>query len=94
MNTPCSSHATPSLTAPFTGRVASLWAATAGAWWARWMAPRQAHRSEGELTALDGLSAETLKDIGAPEWVQDRALRAQERARHRGLFERDSLHWR
>ncbi len=94
MNTTCSSYATPSLTAPFTRRVANLWAATAGAWWARWMAPRPAAKTEAELTALDGLSAYTLKDIGAPEWVQERVLRAQERARHGGLFERDSLHWR
>lgn len=95
MNTTCSSYATPSLTAPLlTRRVVSIVAATAGAWWAHWTAPRPAAKTEAELTALDGLSAYTLKDIGAPEWVQERVLRAQERARHGGLFERDSLHWR
>lgn len=95
MNTTCSSYATPSLTAPLlTRRVVSIFAATAGAWWARWMAPRPAAKTEAELTALDGLSAYTLKDIGAPEWVHDRARRAHERARQGGLFERDSLHWR
>lgn len=50
--------------------------------------------TEAELTALDGLSAETLKDIGAPEWLQDQAYRAKERAHQGGVFERDSLHWR
>jgi hypothetical protein len=58
------------------------------------MAPRLARRTACELTALDGLTAETLKDIGAPEWIYERALRAQKRARQGGLFERDSLHWR
>ncbi len=29
--------------------------------------------TESQLTALDGLSAETLKDIGAPDWMQERA---------------------
>jgi hypothetical protein len=46
------------------------------------------------LTALDGLTPETLKDIGAPEWIQARALRAEESARQRRLFERNSLNWR
>jgi hypothetical protein len=58
------------------------------------MAPRQTRRTETNLTALDGLTAETLKDIGAPEWMYERALRTQERALQGGLFERDSLHWR
>jgi hypothetical protein len=58
------------------------------------MDPRKTHLTDNELTALDGLTAETLKDIGAPEWMQARAIRAHERARHGGLFERDSLHWR
>lgn len=67
---------------------------TQRAWWARWLMPRQPQRTQSDLTALDGLTAETLKDIGAPEWMHERALRAQERARQGGLLERESLHWR
>jgi hypothetical protein len=59
-----------------------------------WRASRQARRTACELTALDGLRADTLKDIGAPEWMVERAHRAENRARQGGLFERDSLHWR
>jgi hypothetical protein len=62
--------------------------------WGRFKAVRQTKMTEEDLTALDGLSAATLKDIGAPEWLQDRAHRAKERAHQGGLFERDSLHWR
>jgi hypothetical protein len=60
----------------------------------RFKAVRQTKMTEEDLTALDGLSAATLKDIGAPEWLQDRAHRAKERAHQGGVFERDSLHWR
>lgn len=60
----------------------------------RLMPARQPKMTEQDLTALDGLSAETLKDIGAPEWMQERAQRSANRARRGGLFERDSLHWR
>jgi hypothetical protein len=49
---------------------------------------------ESQLNALDGLSAETLKDIGAPEWLQEQTQRAHDRAWQGGLLERDSLHWR
>jgi len=91
MNTAYSQCATHPLT---THRVASTWTATARAWWARWMAPHQTQQTESDLTALDGLTAKTLKDIGAPEWMHARALRTEERARQGGLFERDSLHWR
>jgi hypothetical protein len=70
------------------------WAGTARAWWARWRTSRRNRLTEDDLTALDGLTPETLKDIGAPEWIQARALRAQESARQRRLFERNSLHWR
>ncbi|MDD2924486.1 hypothetical protein [Rhodoferax sp.] len=70
------------------------WVATTRAWWKRWMASHQARRSACELTALDGLSPHSLKDIGAPEWVVESAQRAQERAHHGGLFERDTSHWR
>ena len=58
------------------------------------MAPRKARLTQADLTALDGLTAETLKDIGAPEWMYERAQRAQERAYQGGLFEQDTLHWR
>lgn len=94
MDTTCSqciASPMPLLTTP---RTISAWAATARAWWTHWTTPRQTHRTESELRALDGLTAEALKDIGAPEWVLERSLRAQERARQGGLFERDALHWR
>lgn len=58
------------------------------------MTIRRRRLSESQLTALDGLSAETLKDIGAPEWLQEQVYRSHERARQGGLLERDSLHWR
>jgi hypothetical protein len=87
----CDARPMPLFTTP---SAVSAWAATARAWWTGWTTPRQTHRTESELRALDGLTAEALKDIGAPEWVLERSLRAQERARQGGLFERDSLHWR
>jgi hypothetical protein len=59
-----------------------------------WRASRQARRTACELTALDGLSAHSLKDIGAPEWMVERAWHIETRARQGGLFERDSIHWR
>lgn len=67
---------------------------TARAWRARGKAAQQPLRTKYDLPVLDGLTAKTLKDIGAPEWVQARAQRAQDLARQRGLFERASLHWR
>lgn len=94
MNTACNPCTTSALTPLQTRRFVNTWVARARAWWTRWTAPRHAPHTESELTALDGLTAETLKDIGAPEWLQERALRTQERARQGGLFERDSLHWR
>jgi hypothetical protein len=57
-------------------------------------AVRQPKMTQEDLTALDGLTAETLKDIGAPEWLQEQVHRAKERAHQGGMFERDSLHWR
>ena len=36
-----------------------------------WRAPRALQ--ESDLGALAGLSPKTLRDIGAPEWVQERA---------------------
>lgn len=60
----------------------------------RLMRARQPRMSECDLTALDGLSAATLKDIGAPEWMHEQAQRSANRAHQGGLFERDSLHWR
>lgn len=62
--------------------------------WSSLMATRGARLSDRKLSSLDGLSAETLKDIGAPEWLQAQAYRSHERARQGGLFERDSLYWR
>ena len=92
MNTACS-PCTPRPTTPSaTQHAVSTWTATASAWWARWRGARQARRAISELPTLDGLSAETLKDIGAPEWMHARAHRTQERARQGGLFERESLH--
>ena len=55
---------------------------------------RQPRMTACDLTALDGLSAASLKDIGAPEWVHERAQRSANRAHQGGLFERDSLYWR
>jgi hypothetical protein len=94
MDTTCSQCITRPMPLLNTPRAASAWAATARAWWTGLTTPRQTHRTESELRALDGLTAETLKDIGAPEWVLERSLSSQERARQGGLFERDSLRWR
>ncbi len=94
MNTTCISYATPSLRVPLIRHVVDIGAATTGAWWARWMAVRQARRAISELDTLDGLNVHTLKDLGAPEWMVERTHRTQERARQGGLFERDTLHWR
>jgi hypothetical protein len=94
MDTTCSQCITspkPLLTTP---QAVSTWAATAYTWWTGLTTPRQTQRTESELRALDGLTAETLIDIGAPEWVLERTLRSKDRARQGGLFERDSLHWR
>lgn len=93
MNTACSTCTT--TTTPFTTqRAVNTWTATARAWWARWKAARQARRAIRELSTLDGLSAEILKDIGAPEWMYERAHRAENRARQGGLFEQNPMHWR
>ena len=62
--------------------------------WATLMAVRRTRPHERPLASLDGLSAQTLQDIGAPEWLQAQAYDSRERARQGGLFERDSLHWR
>jgi hypothetical protein len=62
--------------------------------WASLKIARRAKASEWDLTALDGLSVETLKDIGAPEWVHERFQRSENRAHEGGLFERDPLNWR
>ena len=48
---------------------------------------RRTRRGERQLMSLDGLSAQTLKDIGAPEWLQQRASPGQR-------FARDSAFWR
>lgn len=94
MNTTCSQYTATAYPPPQARHIISRWIGTARARWTRWNTQRQRQKAEDELTALDGLAAETLKDIGAPEWMQARAQRAQERARQGGLFERESLHWR
>ncbi|HEY8906782.1 MAG TPA: hypothetical protein VIM63_12160 [Rhodoferax sp.] len=94
MNTAYSPCATRPLTPLAMPSAIRTWTAAARAWWARGKTPNQAQQTESQLTALDGLTAETLKDIGAPEWLYERAHRTQERARQGGLFERDSMHWR
>jgi hypothetical protein len=70
------------------------WVSAARSPWVRWITPRGPKLSPEELKVLDGLTAETLSDIGAPEWVYERAHRAQERAKQGGLFEQEPLHWR
>jgi hypothetical protein len=94
MNTACSPCTTRPMSPLAMPSAIRTWAATALAWWTRRKTPNQAPRTESQLTALDGLTAETLKDIGAPDWMYERAQRTQERARQGGLFERESLHWR
>jgi hypothetical protein len=71
-----------------------VWSDAARDFFGRLMPPRQPRMSERDLTALDGLSAETLKDIGAPEWMQEGARRSANRAQQGGLFERDTINWR
>jgi hypothetical protein len=93
MNTACN-PCTPPLASLAISSVTRTWFATARAWLAGRKTQNQARRTDSELTALDGLTAETLKDIGAPEWLYERAQRTQERARQGGLFERNSMHWR
>lgn len=70
------------------------WASVVSRLWASLRSPRRTRPSESQLTALDGLSADMLKDIGAPEWLQEQTRRQQNRARQGGLLEQDSLHWR
>ncbi len=94
MNTACCPCTTSPLTPLTAPSVIRTWVATARARWVNWRASRQARRTACEVTALDGLGADTLKDIGAPEWLYARALRIEERARQGGLFERDAMHWR
>jgi len=55
--------------------------------WACLLAARRTRRSERALRSLDGLSAQTLKDIGAPECLQRRASPGQR-------FARESAFWR
>jgi len=70
------------------------WVSVVRRFWATLTAVRRTRPHERPPASLDGLSAETLKDIGAPEWLQAQAYRSHERARQGGLFERDSLYWR
>ena len=39
--------------------------------WRNWHAPRALQ--ESDMGTLAGLSPQTLRDIGAPDWVQERA---------------------
>lgn len=94
MNTACSPCPTRPMSPLAMSSVIRTWVATAHAWWAHRKTANRAQRTESELTALDGLTAETLKDIGAPEWMYERSYHAKNRARQGGLFERDSMHWR
>jgi hypothetical protein len=91
MNTVCNTCTTHPFASLSITSVIGTWKAAARAWWT---GHTRSRKNESELRALDGLSADTLKDIGAPEWLQDQAYRARERAHQGGLFERDSLHWR
>ena len=94
MNTACSPCPTGPLVPLGTPSTVSIWLANIRAWWTHRMAWRKDPFTANDLTTLDGLRADTLKDIGAPEWMIERAWYAQERARQGGLFERDTLHWR
>lgn len=76
------------------GTTINRWGSVVRRFWATLKAVRRPPPHEQQQASLDGLSAETLKDIGAPEWLQARAYRSHERAHQGGLFERDSLHWR
>lgn len=40
------------------------------AWWAAWRARRHQAELDRAVASLRGLSAHTLRDIGAPEWMQ------------------------
>lgn len=94
MNTTCCPSTTTPM-APVKARpLIGTWVKVARDFWSRLMPARQRPMSEHDLTALDGLSAETLKDIGAPEWMLERAQRSENRAHQEGLFERDSINWR
>jgi len=91
MNTVCTTCTTRPVAPLSIISVIGTWTVATRAWWT---SRTRSRKTESELRALDGLSAETLKDIGAPDWLQDCAYRARERAHQGGLFERDSLHWR
>lgn len=94
MNTiaqPCANSALPQRQ---TTSITARWVAAVRRFWAAWRAPRPSRHDDSQLNSLDGLSAEALKDIGAPEWLQARAYHASQRARQGGLLERDPLHWR
>lgn len=94
MNTTCTPYPATAPTQLPARHIFSTWMGLARAWWIGRKTSPPPQNTDNNLTALDGLTPEILKDIGAPEWVQARAQRAQERARQGGVFERDSLHWR
>lgn len=78
------------------------WAADLRTRWQQWFAARRAVREqqldEHDLHVLEGLSAHTLADIGAPEWVRVRAAerRAAEQLhllQHRGGHDAGHASW-
>jgi len=94
MNTVCPPSVCVTLPQSEQNNTIKRWTSAARRFWGSLMATRRTHPREQQLASLDGLSAETLKDIGAPEWLQAQAYRSSERAHQGGLFERDSLYWR
>jgi len=94
MNTFVQPCACSSLPQRNTDSITKRWARAVRRLWQAVRVPRRSRPDEHKLNTLDGLSAEALKDIGAPEWLQAQAYRSHERAHQGGLFERDSLHWR
>lgn len=72
----CCAPAPIALHAPWWQRVVDGVAAAVSRWRLRSGAGRSS--AERELAALEGLSPATLRDIGAPEWLQDRAARARD----------------
>ncbi|GAB4558070.1 MAG: hypothetical protein IV105_13900 [Rhizobacter sp.] len=61
--------------------VAQLWHAIAS----RWSAHLEAARKAQEFNFVEDLSAETLRDIGAPDQLISRAVVRQESQQHRLL---------
>jgi len=88
---PCANSALP---APQKTGLTTRWAAAVRCFWTARRVPPASQFDDSQLTALDGLSYETLKDIGAPEWLQEQAYHTRQRAHQGGLLEQNTLHWR